>query len=315
MLVYLFRVPMSPDVKPVVVHLVEHKIWILYACFVVVFFFKYILGIQIVDILLNNSFTQYLEGLPSYGTPAPASSPSGFWSTLRADMGLGTPAPAQGTPAQGTPAHAAPAPAPAPAPAQGTPTQAQLSSAYASSLQNSLSNALSTSTISSSVVLPSSSPSPGYATSKQVFNVGNNNYTFDEAQQVCSAFGAQLATYDQVESAYNNGGEWCNYGWSDGQMAFFPTQKSTWDRLQQNEGTKNACGRPGINGGYIANPRVRFGANCYGVKPVEPVGWQPTAIGVNSSSACNVNTEDPKLTALKKAAKISGFNNDQWSKY
>ena len=41
-----------------------------------------------------------------------------------------------------------------------------------------------------------------------------------------------------------------NYGWSDGQMAYFPTQKDTWDKLQKNPNTKHACGRPGVNGVY-----------------------------------------------------------------
>ena len=61
--------------------------------------------------------------------------------------------------------------------------------------------------------------------------------------------------------------EWCSYGWSEGQMALFPTQKSTWNALQEKEGHEHDCGRPGVNGGFIDNPAVRFGANCYGVKP------------------------------------------------
>jgi hypothetical protein len=50
-------------------------------------------------------------------------------------------------------------------------------------------------------------------------------------------------------------------------MALFPTQKSTWQLLQKNTKTQNNCGRPGINGGYIDNPYMRFGVNCYGQKP------------------------------------------------
>ena len=37
--------------------------------------------------------------------------------------------------------------------------------------------------------------------------------------------------------------------------------------MQTVEGHENDCGRAGINGGYIANPNVRFGVNCYGYKP------------------------------------------------
>ena len=101
----------------------------------------------------------------------------------------------------------------------------------------------------------------------EVFNVSNNLYTYEDAQAICSAYDAKLASYDQIEAAYNDGAEWCNYGWSDGQMIFFPTQKSTWDKLQKTDDHKNDCGRPGVNGGYIANPYAKFGVNCYGKKP------------------------------------------------
>jgi len=101
----------------------------------------------------------------------------------------------------------------------------------------------------------------------QVFNVPGNYYGYDDAKAVCSAYGARLAKYGEVESAYKKGGEWCNYGWSDGQMALFPTQQKTYDVLQTKKGHENDCGRPGINGGYMANPALKFGVNCYGKKP------------------------------------------------
>jgi hypothetical protein len=102
---------------------------------------------------------------------------------------------------------------------------------------------------------------------KQVFNIPGNYYDYENAKALCTAYGSELASYDQIEKAYKNGGEWCNYGWSKDQMALFPTQQKTYDNLQTIPGHKHDCGRPGINGGYIANPNVRFGANCYGYKP------------------------------------------------
>jgi hypothetical protein len=102
---------------------------------------------------------------------------------------------------------------------------------------------------------------------EQVFNIPGNYYDYSNAKAVCNAYGARLAKYDEIESAYKNGGEWCNYGWSEGQMALFPTQQKTFDSLQKVKGHEHDCGRPGVNGGYIANPDVRFGANCYGSKP------------------------------------------------
>ena len=103
---------------------------------------------------------------------------------------------------------------------------------------------------------------------KQVFNIPGNNYTYKDADALCKAYGGDLASYKQVEEAYQKGGEWCNYGWSKDQLALFPTQQKTYDTLQGVEGHENDCGRPGVNGGFIANPMVKFGANCYGHKPV-----------------------------------------------
>jgi hypothetical protein len=110
-------------------------------------------------------------------------------------------------------------------------------------------------------------PVPEIRFKKQVFNIPGNYYDYDNAKALCKAYGAELATYDQIEKAYNNGAEWCNYGWSANQQALFPTQKKTYDYLQTVPGHENDCGRTGINGGYMANPKLRFGVNCYGNKP------------------------------------------------
>ena len=116
------------------------------------------------------------------------------------------------------------------------------------------------------VAIPQKSKVPEITFEKQVFHIPDNKYTYDDARAVCKAFGGRLATYKEVEKAYQDGGEWCSYGWSDGQMALFPTQEKTWKKLQTS-GNKHACGRPGVNGGYIDNPEAEFGINCYGYKP------------------------------------------------
>jgi len=110
-------------------------------------------------------------------------------------------------------------------------------------------------------------PVPTIRWKKQVFNVPGNYYDYENAKALCKAYGAELANYKQLEEAYESGAEWCNYGWSDKQMVLFPTQQKTFDKLQKIAGHENDCGRPGVNGGYIANPNARFGVNCYGNKP------------------------------------------------
>lgn len=111
------------------------------------------------------------------------------------------------------------------------------------------------------------SPVPTIRWKKQVFNIPGNYYNYDNAKALCKAYGAELATYKQIEEAYNEGAEWCNYGWSSDQMVLFPTQQKTFDKLQEIPGHEHDCGRPGINGGYIANPNAQFGVNCFGNKP------------------------------------------------
>jgi hypothetical protein len=102
----------------------------------------------------------------------------------------------------------------------------------------------------------------------QVFNISKNSYTYYDAEPLCKALGAELATYDQVKEAYGKGADWCNYGWVKGQMAVYPTQTDTWEQLQTGpEDQRDACGRPGVNGGFFDNPELRFGVNCYGLKP------------------------------------------------
>ena len=121
--------------------------------------------------------------------------------------------------------------------------------------------------VDASRIQASNAPVPEILLKQQVFNIPGNNYIYPDAKALCTAYGARLATYKEIENSYNNGGEWCNYGWSDGQMALFPTQQKTYDNLQKIEGHENDCGRPGVNGGYMVNPALKFGVNCYGYKP------------------------------------------------
>lgn len=155
----------------------------------------------------------------------------------------------------------------------------------------------------------------------EVFHVSNNLYSYDDAQAICTSYGARIATYDEVENAYKNGAEWCGYGWSDGQMVLFPTQKSTWDKLQKTTEHKNSCGRPGVNGGYIHNPYVKFGANCYGKKPlantadINRMNAQKNTVYPKSKKdiISDMKTQFWKDNADKLV--INGFNNDKWSSY
>ncbi len=151
---------------------------------------------------------------------------------------------------------------------------------------------------------------------KQVFNVSENKFTFREAPAVCKALGAELATLDQLADAYRQGADWCNYGWVEGQMAFYPTQKATWEKLQKNSTPerRNMCGKPQLNGGYFDNPNLRFGVTCYGIKP--------SPKGKERIKSTFMSDADAELEALVNKFKkdldnelisLTPFNHDSWS--
>lgn len=164
---------------------------------------------------------------------------------------------------------------------------------------------------------PNESVVPQLKLKKEVYNIPSNNYTYDDSKAICQAYGGGLASYKQVEEAYNKGAEWCNYGWSDGQMVLFPTQQKTWDKLQGIEGHENDCGRPGINGGKIDNPNARFGVNCYGFKPLITSGERDN---MKNTPVYPVSMKDmelqKKLDYWKKRVPeiiLSPFNKNSWS--
>jgi hypothetical protein len=152
----------------------------------------------------------------------------------------------------------------------------------------------------------------------QVFNIPGNDYVYPDAKALCTAYGSRLATYKEVEDAYKGGAEWCNYGWSEGQMALFPTQQKTWDTLQKIEGHENDCGRPGVNGGYMKNPAVKYGINCYGYKPhmtpeeEENMANNPIYPKTKKDIAMEQRVKywKDKLSSIL----VSPFNHTRWSK-
>lgn len=173
-------------------------------------------------------------------------------------------------------------------------------------------------TVDTTRVDAAKAPVPEILLKKQVFNIPDNSFVYQDAKALCSAYGARLATYQEVEDAYKAGANWCNYGWSDGQMALFPTQQKTYDELQKIEGHENDCGRPGVNGGYMANPALKFGVNCYGFKPrmnsteEELMANEPLYPKTEKDIAMEnrVNYWKGKLSEVL----VSPFNQNTWSR-
>lgn len=146
---------------------------------------------------------------------------------------------------------------------------------------------------------------------QEVFHIAANQFTYDEAPAVCAAYGAEIATLEQIIDAYNRGAEWCGYGWSAGGMALYPTQKSTWTELQRevDPGKRTACGRPGVNGGYF-DPSLKFGVNCYGFKPAGE--FTPPA-PVPGTDRDRFNSMVNRFKEMLKTLELSPFSRQEWS--
>jgi len=151
----------------------------------------------------------------------------------------------------------------------------------------------------------------------EVFNVSRNIYTYGDASAVCTALGAELATYEQVKSAYDDGADWCNYGWVKGQMAVYPTQQKTWKKLQKGSPEyRNACGNPGINGGYFDNAELRFGVNCFGKRPPKNATDELLESQVAlppSAEEIEYNKKVQKFRDQLNTISVLPFNRSQWS--
>jgi hypothetical protein len=163
-------------------------------------------------------------------------------------------------------------------------------------------------------IVPDSSKNAIDLHQKEVFYISGNNYTYDDAPAVCAAYGADLASYDQLMEAYSSGAEWCGYGWSKGGMALFPTQDSTWSLLQGEADTtkRTGCGRPGVNGGYF-DPATKFGVNCYGIKPGNKGTKFPLPIPGSDPNEFNKSVD--KFKSMINKMVVSPFNRVGWSEW
>ena len=146
----------------------------------------------------------------------------------------------------------------------------------------------------------------------EVFHIESNTYTYDQAKDVCKLLGSRLATYEEVERAYQNGGNWCSYGWSDDQLALFPIQKSLYNDLKSIPGHQYDCGRPGVNGGYFEDTSTQFGVNCYGKKPY--ITDKDAEYMKNYTYTPIMSSEDQdKINDTINNILIAPFSKDKWS--
>ena len=160
---------------------------------------------------------------------------------------------------------------------------------------------------------PSNAKLLGQTIGSEVFHVSDQQFTYDEASAVCAAYDSELATLEQIMEAFAGGAEWCSYGWSAGGMALYPTQKATWQLLQNevDPGRRTRCGRPGVNGGYF-DPSNKFGVNCFGFKPKG--NFKPPA-PVPGADTKKFNEMVKRFKNMMKAFTMDPYSRHEWSGY
>ena len=98
---------------------------------------------------------------------------------------------------------------------------------------------------------------------KEVYHVKSNIFKQSDANNVCRGlFNGNLASKSQIEEASNHDADWCNYGWTDDNNAYYPLSKDT---------DNNKCfGKKGLNSAKLSNSKnYKLGINCFGIKPDE----------------------------------------------
>ena len=83
--------------------------------------------------------------------------------------------------------------------------------------------------------------------------------------------------------------------------------------------SKNICGKPGVNGGFFKNDKLKFGVNCYGYKPDADPNKLVNTDNAKIDTRVNVRRRDllNKYKQMSEEGKLDvrPFSNTKWSKY
>ena len=145
----------------------------------------------------------------------------------------------------------------------------------------------------------------------ELYNISPNNFTYEQAENVCRELKGKLATKKQIDEAFEKGANWCNYGWSEGQTAYYPIQGSFYSKLQSDPNLGSSCGNIGVNGGYFKDPNLRFGVNCFGIKPVKDINVDTEYKNILEMVVPSDEKSQHQSTSTRES--ILPFNMSSWS--
>jgi hypothetical protein len=160
---------------------------------------------------------------------------------------------------------------------------------------------------------------------KEVFLI-YNKYNYLDAKDICKVYDGRLATEKDLELAFKNGANWCNWGWLDGEKIGYPVQEKFWLSIEKKH--KGFCGpTAGINKIYNIDPLKQYSVTCYGIKPpksekdkqLETVLHEiteDTSLKTQIDQCKQSKREAEKnkwLNEQKNNIRILEFNNSEWS--
>ena len=149
---------------------------------------------------------------------------------------------------------------------------------------------------------------------EEVFHISDQIYNYESAKCKCKSYGVRFATEQEIIEAYNQGANWCTYGWCEGGKAFYPVQTNYYQAIQNDPDKRNSCSKPGVNGG-VFNPSMKFGINCYGIKPKGAhIQSDIDTSEKDIQDYCDVD-DVKEIVKVNTSDKIVSFNNDKWSKF
>ena len=166
---------------------------------------------------------------------------------------------------------------------------------------------------------------PKYTDKKEVFLI-YNKLSYSDAKDICKSYSGRLATESDLEKAFKNGANWCNWGWIEGQKIAYPVQEKYWEHIEKVH--KGHCGpTAGINKIGNINPLKKYSVNFYGIKPSK----NKLALDLDSNlpkvskddsleekiKKCKMSKkekeEKERKKELKKKVRIVNFNKYKWS--
>lgn len=160
---------------------------------------------------------------------------------------------------------------------------------------------------------------------KEVFLIYNKvNYL--QAKELCKLYKGRLATKEDLEEAFEDGANWCTWGWLDGEKIGYPVQEKFWTFIEKKH--KGHCGpTAGLNIIENIDPVKLYSVTCYGIKPPKSKNDTDLELVLNEVNAddslqseiekCKKSKREAEqkkwIDEEKKKIRIVTFNDSKWS--